>query len=364
MWIEKRKNGYRAFDRYRDPYNNKLVRVSVLMRKDTPQERNKARKKLDQLIFEKTHSFSGHVTLSTLISFYEMEKKRILKASTFRRNMTEFGTFLKVLNNIEVDKLTAAYIKSKFTVFGNPTSYNEHLSRLKSLLRWGYQNEFIEDISYLDKLAPLPDTSKRQKVQDKFLEKEDCQSLIDAMDNKPWNMMTRFLLLSGCRIGEALALSENDISFSDGAIYITKTYDPNNKLITTPKTAASEDEIAMQDELADLCREIIEYNNSTIHLPYEDQPLFYDSTGKKAEYYAYRKYLAEISENVLGRKVTPHIFRHSHAALLAEAGKSYEFIQRRLRHENNARVTQEIYIHITNGLKEKDKSEMKEVRLL
>lgn len=365
MWIEKRGEAYRAYDRYIDPFTQTPKKLSVLMPKDTPQERNKARGRLDQLIYERTSQTPKNVGMKSLISFYEMEKSKVLKKSTFSRNMTECHTFLKVLGDVMVDNLTASYIKQKFMrAFDNPTSYNEHLSRLKSLLRWGYQSEFVKDISYLDKLTPLPNISKRQKVQDKFLEKEECQRLIDAMTNKPWQLLTRFLLLSGCRIGEVMALTVSDIDFENRAIYITKTYDPNNKIVTTPKTAASNDEIAMQDDLDNLCHEIIDYFNTVIHLPYDEEYLFYDCLGKKAQYDAYRKYLREVSEKVLGRKVTPHIFRHSHAALLAEAGKSYEFIQRRLRHEENARVTKEIYIHITKNLKEKDKDEIKEVHLL
>lgn len=48
--------------------------------------------------------------------------------------------------------------------------------------------------------------------------------------------------------------------------------------------------------------------------------------------------------------VHPHLFRHTHTPLLAEACVSLEVIQERLGHANDA-ITKEIYLHVTKKLK-------------
>ncbi len=355
MWIEKRGKAFRAFERFKNPLDGKLSKVSVKMPRNTPQERTKAQRKLDAIVAEKTNIIPDKIYLSQLSSFYLREVELLHKRSTYLRNKSACNTFEKILGDVEINGLTAHYVRDKF--LKADVQYNEYIGRFKTLIRWGYRNDFLEDISFIDKLDRVPEPTKREKVQDKFLEREDCNKLIDGMNNEKWKLLTKFLVLSGCRIGEALALEESDLDFANRSISISKTVNPATKEVTTAKTSASEDSISMQDELDIVCHDILELKKRTPHIPTDR--LFFDS-----EYAAYRKYLGETSEKILGRKITPHIFRHTHAALLCESGKTYDFIQRRLRHEKNARVTQEIYIHFTEKLKEKDKAELKEVKLL
>ena len=80
------------------------------------------------------------------------------------------------------------------------------MKRFKSILRWGYNNDFIDDIAYLEKLTPLPDRTYREKIEDKFLETDEYISLVKGMNVVIWKLLTKFLALSGIRIGEAIAL--------------------------------------------------------------------------------------------------------------------------------------------------------------
>lgn len=63
--------------------------------------------------------------------------------------------------------------------------------------------------------------------------------------------MFRLLAYSGMRIGELLALTWDDVSFSDNTINVTKTLslDPNgNAIIQPPKTASSKRLLDMDSE--------------------------------------------------------------------------------------------------------------------
>ena len=65
----------------------------------------------------------------------------------------------------------------------------------------------------------------------------------------------------------------------------------------------------------------------------------------------------------LGRKITPHVLRHTHASLLMANGMSTDAISRRLGHENSE-ITRRVYLHVTEKLKEQEQEQMKKIHLI
>lgn len=73
--------------------------------------------------------------------------------------------------------------------------------------------------------------------------------------------------------------------------------------------------------------------------------------------------MKENAARVLNRKITAHTLRHTHASLLLEQGIGIDTISRRLGHEDS-KVTKEIYLHVTEKLKEKDNQQISLVKIL
>ena len=365
MWIEKTNNKYRMCERYVD-FTGKRSRASVTMPKNTPKEREKARQKLDNIILANSSAPDVDVTLERLIALYEKNQKQTVKQSTAARNASCCRQFKKLLGkDVDVNKLTAGYVKAKFMEHSDsPTKINEYIARFKALIRWGYQNDFVESAAWLDKLTRLKDKSKKEKVKDKYLERAECKKLLAAMTHEDWHNLTELLILSGMRIGEALALTEDDIDFTAKTISVTKNYNPTFDLTDTPKTPASVRDIHMTPALIALTRSVIASNRRKRTVLYLDgSPLFFDLQGRHAHYDAYRKYLGETSERVLGRRVTPHVLRHTHASLLAEQGMTIEEIKDRLGHDNS-RVTQEIYVHVTEKRRQTTNKKLDKIKII
>lgn len=371
MWIEKRKDHYRMYERYVDPITKQKHKVSVKFDKDTPQQRNKAKKKLDDLLANRSE-YRFDCSFKMLTEAYLACKEKEVKPSTHRRNEAECKRLRKILGNMYVDNFTAGYVKAKLMTWNpkkeqdfkpKPVTVNEHIQRFKEIIKWGYRNDFVESIEWLDKLEKLKDVSRHQKVKDKYLEKEECELLLRDMPENQRNI-TQFMILSGMRVGEVLALEVSDFDFENRVISVTKTRDAVTNEITTPKTAASIRQVYMQDELLVLCHHIIEMLKTIKH---GRKYVFWNKDGSPMQYAAYNKFLREYSEKVLGRRITTHYLRHTHASLLASAGIDknidYELIQRRLGHENS-KVTKEIYIHITESQIEKDNKALKELSLI
>lgn len=371
MWVEETKNGkYKFVERYEDYLTGKIRRVSVTMEKNTAQTRKVAQRTLDEKIeqvMRKTFIKPNEITLKQLIEKYNTDLELTVKLSTRNRNYYSLCSSMKILGeDTMVNRLTAKYIRDKFLATGNPPGMlNEYLRRFKTLIRWGFRNDYIIDISFLDKLEPFTDIPHKMKIQDKYLETDELHTLLQDMNDEAWILLTKFLVLSGLRFGEFAALLKSDIDLENDVIHVTKNYDPNNNIITTPKTTSSIRDIYIQEELKNVCRQInaIMLRRRLMNKT-EDPGLFFFSTdGDHVHYYAYNKYLKEHSLKAIGRPITAHALRHTHASLLLEKGMSIDAISRRLGHDNS-KITREIYLHVTKKLAERDNEQMSAINIL
>ncbi len=370
MWSEPTKSGKVKFvERYTDPLTGKEKRVSVTMEKETARTRKEAAQILNDKIDTALHkSFCVKIealTLSDLTDRYLSNQKSIWKASTYKRNKEFCKLLMKLLGaNTRLSSLSAGYIKERITTEKAGTT-NERITRLKALLRWGYENDYIDDIRFLDKIKILEDREKKEKLNKKFLEKEELQAILQGMERMQWKLLTEFLVLSGLCIGEATALRMESIDFKEKIIHIFENYDPVNEVITSTKTDNSCRDVFMQPELEKKVREIKQFTlTQCINTGIKTSFLFCDINGHPIHYYAYRKYLKNKGVTILSRTdITPHILRHTHTSLMAASGVPLEVISRRLGH-GDSKITSEIYFHVTEQLRARDNEQIKKIQIL
>lgn len=371
FYIEELKDGrvrYRMS--YKDPLTNKTKRVTANYDHDSVRNRRKAETeladKIDTILRQVDYS---SVTLNEVYDKYCEYVKNTFKASTARRNSNTIGVIMSMFpKNAIIRNITPALWKDGMMSLakkknGNGT-YNEYSKRLKVFLRWCYQNDYITDLAPLEKLTSLPAKTSREKVQDKYLEPEEASALLEKMEGMTqWKLLTQFLILSGLRIGEATALNYDDMD--DTHIHVSKTFDYVDKKCTTTKTLTSTRDVAIQEELAVCISDIKTFNAwySSVNEFRDRNILFPDKDGDRLHYDAYRKYLKETAAKVTQKKVTPHTLRHTHVSLMFAAGVSLDVISRRVGHEGS-KVTKEIYLHLTEKLKQKDSDIVRGVKLL
>lgn len=372
MWAENTKNGkVRFVERYMEPLTGQYRKVSVVMDKNTAAVRKQATEILqtrieDAIATTAAYTKQDNLTLQELVDLYRDSQKSSVSASTYQRNFFATQSILKLLGpSTLVNQLSAGYVKTQFIKNHDaPGTINERITRFKALIRWGYDNDYISDINYLKKIKPLPDKEAREKLDHKFLEKSELSTLLDAMRVKHWHYLTALMVLSGLRVGEALALTMNDIDFANKVIHITKTYDAVNQTVTTPKTPTSNRDVFMQPELEDLLHEICNDTSKRKNLcGFRGNLLLCNKNGQYLRYYAFNKYLKETSSSVLGRPITTHVLRHTHVSLLAEAGVPLETITRRVGHEDSD-ITKRVYLHVTNRMIERDNEIVSKISLL
>lgn len=363
MWVEKRDNKYRFFERYQDPMTLDTKRVSVTLDKDD----RKTRKLAEQILNDKIDNILGasdvsFLTFSELVTKYVAHQQKNVRESTYKRDKGQCSIIVNIIGpKVLVSKLSARYVKEKLDNSGKKNvTKNTYLKRYKAIIRWGFENDYVEDISYLDKLKPYEDKRKREKIEDKYLERIEMDKLLESMSTsrcRQWYDLTRFLILTGCRIGETAALEKRDID--NEYIHITKTYSYTTYKVGPPKTQESYRDIFIQKELAELIKEIKVHNKKSKI----SSRLLFSTDGSFLDYDNYRMFLRRHALKTIGRVVTPHALRHTHASLLLAKGVSIDAISRRLGHLDSE-VTKEIYLHIMEELKQNDNNALRDLNII
>lgn len=366
MWTEKLYNGkYRCIERYYDPMTDSMKKASVTIDKNTKQAIKAAAQTLQAKIEKLTEDRTVKITLKELSDAYLAHQKLTVKPSTYTRNKYAIKSIRSILgDSVVLHNMTAGYVRKAFLDSGRtPGDLNEKLKRLKALIRWGYQNDLIQN-DITGKMICFHDTPHKDKIRDKYMDSEELKKVLAVMDREDWNLLTRFQALSGLRIGETTVLYKNEVDLKNRVIRISSTYDLINKVRTTAKSEASIDEVFIQPELYEVCRQInrlmakrkIAYGITT-------DLFFFDRHGDPLAYKTYNDYLKKKTLSAIGRELTTHALRHTHASLMFENGLDLETVSRRLRHANS-KITREIYIHVTKTLRKKDNEKIRQIRIL
>ena len=372
MWVTISKAGNTEYhERYTNPLTGKAKVYTVPLKgdKDTAQKRKLAVNEL-----EKKHSSTckeartEKITLTELMDKYLVYQEKTVKPSTLKRNKIILGIIVPLIgDDIIVDNLTAGYVKEKLlSRTNNPVTLNSYIKVFKAMLHFAFESDHLKDTQIFDKLKKfkIDKSTDVLKPEDKYLEQDQLLKVLDYMKHsqEQWYLLTKFLVLSGMRIGEAIALNKSDIGADE--ITINKTYDTNNHTVGAPKTAASNRQIYIQPELAEVVKEITRYHrNNDILTGSRSDLFFHNDKGEYISYGAYNKYVRETTIKVLGERRTPHSFRHTHASLLFGEGVTIDSISRRLGHDNS-KITQQIYLHIVEKIKEKDREIIRSKTLL
>lgn len=375
MWTQKTKNGkYRAFERYPLP-DGSYKTLSALMDKDNASTRKAA---LAHLNAQSEKLYIRDCTLADAVTAYLADAGKTKKPQTVTMFRSRTKTMLEVLGaNIYLSKLTAGYIRSRVIAQDKPDTWkNGVFETVKRIIRWAYRNDYIKDTSAADKLQPLPSgqRSKKEKLSDKYLTRSELRVFLNGIPDKfiYWKLVTEFLALSGLRFGEFAALHTSDF-LPSGYISINKTYNMVIRADSTPKTEDSTRLVYIQPELAECISRINAYtaglrfkHPELRSLPYwfPNPKGIHTKDGGRLNYESFDSFLRVYAPRIIGKHISAHTLRHTHASLLFEAGFSVDEVGRRLGHKNGSAVTREIYIHITNELKAKDNQHLASTRIL
>ena len=152
-----------------------------------------------------------------------------------------------------------------------------------------------------------------------------------------YRIIFQMLFWLGCRVGELLALTSQDIDFENGTVNISKTYYRRNQTdyLTPPKTESSNRKITIPKFLVEERKDFVDRQ---YELTPEDR--IFPITDR-----AIQKKMKQKTEQVKLKPIRVHDLRHSHIALLIEKGTQPLVIAQRVGHDS-VNTTMNIYGHL------------------
>ncbi len=198
-----------------------------------------------------------------------------------------------------------------------------------------------------------------------YLEKEEIRAFMTAARQArnafPMAALYMMLIYTGMRIGEVLSLQWKNIDFEKRIIYVRSTiyFKQNHEYyIYSPKTKASIRDIVISPNLL---KELKQYRKCFLEYRMRNQ-LFWQADehdfvfvssrepGKPLRYNTVASAMKRLGQEIGFGRLHPHLFRHTHVSILAEAQVPLSAIKERLGHTND-KTTEQIYLHITKKFK-------------
>lgn len=353
MWVEETKNGkFKFCERYKDPITGKLKKITVTYEKNNRNTYKKAILELE----DKKNKILEKILNNDLLELENKKEITISDACNYLLKTSDLKSSSKLvyknfLNNIK-NKYGDIILNKQNTgvIIGvyNDISHKENKKYFKMAIKKAYQHRLIDtdySVYFIKPRNRLNSIDNKKKL---YYEKKELEEIYSILDNKntlktklACNLI-KFLVQTGLRIGEALALKFSDIDFNNKEFKVYKRL--YQKELDTPKTNSSFRIIYINQLVVDIVNDTRKIKKEHNLYRNEDDSIFVLPLISESPYSFYRRVL-------MSNKICPkfHLFRHTHASLLFERGVSLEEVSNRLGHKNDV-ITKEIYIHITEKM--------------
>lgn len=273
---------------------------------------------------------------------------------------------LPAFGDKKLDKLTPATIQTTVNQWArltqSKTTSNQHIEGVfanygllhrynKKILQYAVALEIIPTNPAQNVTVPKPLKLECDRI--KHLDNEQVKTFLNYLDSRPKtyknlydSTLYHFLLATGCRIGEAIALEWKDIDWTEHTVSITKTINKYRE-INSPKSQSSIRIISLDQDTMNLLEKYKKAQQiESWQLGRSEKTIFSTFTDNYPIVQVLRYRLQQAGKKAGIGKLGFHVFRHTHASLLLNAGIPYKELQHRLGHSTLA-MTMDIYGHIS-----------------
>ena len=309
---------------YKDK-EGKYRRITVVKPNKTRASEKEAYEELQEKIRKK---LEDKVELKT-IGFYKEEFLEIKKNTVSINTLASYKSILKLLDDdINISDITKLEYEKKLNQY-RETYSPQHIKLIKNIFNIFFK--FIKsyyvptfDINLEFTLSKEDKFEEKQKI--KYIETNKIQEVLELITHPITKDFVTVQLLTGLRAGELLAVTSKDIDIKNKTLSVNKTKHASG-IFTSPKTLSS--------------IRTIEINDSTLEIL-----MRYMSAAETL----FNTTVQTLNHNLKNVKLSTHMFRHTHVALLVEAGVPIKVISERLGH-SKIDTTLDIYTHVTENMK-------------
>ena len=306
---------------------------------------------------------SNITTYKELASLWWESYKHTVKPNTqlnVRRLLDNH--ILPLFGSYKLDKLTTPLIQNVVNKLADKTNkgedgaflYYDSLHALnKRILQYGVVMQAIPFNPAREVILPR-NTQKAKREKIKHFDNQELKKFLDYLDSLNLNKfryyyentLYKFLLATGCRINEALALSWSDIDLDNAVVHITKTLNYKQET-NSPKSKTSLRDIDIDQATVSMLKQYrLRQTKEAWKIGKSESIVFSDFIH---EYPNNRTLQTRLRTHFKRAKVTNigfHGFRHTHASLLLNSGIPYKELQHRLGHSTLS-MTMDVYSHLS-----------------
>lgn len=290
--------------------------------------------------FLQKQSASMDMKFASFVEVYFEDKAPRLKERSIMTKRTLFETkIIPYFGEKQMNEITAVdIIKWQNTLLNQ--DYKPTYLRM-------IQNQMTALFNHAEKFYDLKDNpckkvdkmGRSNAKELNFWTKDEYEQFIQGFssDEEMYRIIFQRLFWLGCRVGELLALTSQDIDFENGTVNISKTYYRRNQTdyLTPPKTESSNRKITIPKFLVEEMKDFVDRQYG---LTPEDR--IFPITDR-----AIQKKMKQKTEQAKLKPIRVHDLRHSHIALLIEKGMQPLVIAQRVGHDS-VNTTMNIYGHL------------------
>ena len=269
---------------------------------------------------------------------------------------------LPIFGAYKLDKLTTPLIQSIINELADKTNRGEkgaflHYDKIhalnKRILQYGVTMQAIPSNPARDVVLPR-NTQKAKRRKVKHFENQELKKFLGYLDNLDTHRyryyyettLYKFLLATGCRINEALALSWSDIDLDNAVVHITKTLNRDLE-INSPKSKASYRDIDIDQATVSMLKQYkLRQTKEAWKIGQRESVVFSDFIHEYPSSSRLKRRLQTHFKRADVPNIGFHGFRHTHASLLLNSGIPYKELQYRLGHSTLS-MTMDIYSHLS-----------------
>ena len=304
---------------------------------------------------EKNKSVIGvQMSLNTWWDEYIEKYKNVKESSKIiYKNNYDANIRNAFLGEKNISKITVLDIQNFINSLETYNRKKVSLRLLKELFdkahKCGYLKKNVVELAEIKLKKPVDPNKKLNDDAKKVYTAEELKNIFKLLKTKnrmKYYFICKLALYTGCRVGEILALTWDDVKYNEGVIYITKQINQVTKNISDPKSPSSIRKVIIIEPLKKLLDELKDYYN-----PVNNQEYLVPDAPKAN--------ISSIISQLFNRlKINGniHMFRHTFTSLLKANNIDDKCVQSLLGHESLS-TTQDIYQHLTedNAKKEFEK---------
>ena len=297
------------------------------------------------------------ITLQEYATTWFEAKRHDIQQTTFSKYCNLYRTHIQpALGSMVLSAITRGHIQSFINDLVEHPYKQETIKAIKALLSSMLKLASADDYIHKNPCDAVKMPKRTKKKKRPATQSEYLRLLKVSKDHRLW-IAIPLLFLTGCRRGEVLALTWEDIDFQNRCIHITKEYTVENGsgrafLRDTTKTPAGIRDIPM---CTDLCRALKHYREhegrgkTYVLSQVRDDKM----THPQVFYKIFKNWLydADISDDI-----TPHSARHYFAVSMLKAGVNPENLRKIMGHSDLS-TTLDVYCY-DNELNDKDTKEV------